>query len=226
MFYEGINSFADSSRTLEFRDRLEQWAADHPVTSLHFNRASIIPALSSLVTPEEKTAVTALGAIAQNLDDLTLRLNLYAAQTPTEARWQAEYMLLDMDARGRLDSIETQANRLLSSLELLTGTLASGNFTMDILSLRSFHDDVQALTSLVHAEHEAIFIDIDRQRLASLILLDSLARRSVREAGSEAQTTVDHLALRLGQLSAALVIAIALVIVGWYLGRRYSGRRA
>jgi hypothetical protein len=207
-------STSDTNNATEVSKRinrnLEEWAREHPIDNRAFNRESVIPYLEKLRIGYASSVFESVGDIAENVSGLSNRVNLYAAQLPSEVRWQAEYVIADMRVEERLDSIQRQAAFALASVERLTRTIASGNLTLDIRSLQKLHDDIGLLKQWISVERGIALGNAERQRLETLQELQRLADQMLEKTSGQATVIVDHLMFRIAQLVALLVVIIIL----------------
>ena len=77
------------------RERIERWARQHPIEHTVTSRPSIA-AFAAELRAEGRDAFVAVGAVSDTIENLSERLNTYAAQLPKQARWQAELLVSDM----------------------------------------------------------------------------------------------------------------------------------
>ena len=97
------------------------WADQHRIEDLYFKRISFTVALDSLMYDKKHGLFDATGMIADGMNDLSSRMNIYIEYLPRQARWQAEYLLL---AEGTtfmnksMDSLQLQLNAMLDSINM------------------------------------------------------------------------------------------------------------
>ena len=77
------------------RPQVEQWAAAHPLEHTFAGRQSGASLLTSLRSADQD-AFLVVGTVSDTLENLSERLNMYAAQLPKQARWQAELLAAQM----------------------------------------------------------------------------------------------------------------------------------
>ena len=84
------------------RPQAEQWAAAHPIQHTFAGRTSGASLLTSLRS-DNKDAFLVVGEVSDTLENVSERLNMYAAQLPRQARWQAELLAAEMTTELRLE---------------------------------------------------------------------------------------------------------------------------
>ena len=77
------------------RSRMETWVASHPIEHAFSSRSSIAPLLAEWRS-EHRDAFVAVGEITDTVQNLSERLNTYAAQMPRQVRWQAELLVAEL----------------------------------------------------------------------------------------------------------------------------------
>src|SRR5262245_33460266 len=83
------------------RARVEGWANTHPVEHAFAARASGATLVADLRT-ENRDVFLDVGAVSDVIENLSERLNTYAAQLPKQARWHAELLLIEMGRANNL----------------------------------------------------------------------------------------------------------------------------
>jgi hypothetical protein len=103
------------------QEYVRSWADEHPIEDFYFQRISFAVLLDSLAYDEKRGLFDATGIIADGMNDLSGRLDIYAEYLPRQARWQAEYLLLVEStqlANYVLDSLQFQLNAMLDSINI------------------------------------------------------------------------------------------------------------
>jgi len=135
-------------------------------------------------TAEAKPGIgTAVGALTTSLGDVWVRLDVYSAYLPKQARWQAELMVLDMVA-GRdpgavlddLGSITRSMDRIAATVEAAPDIVAEEREAIlralqaeRIIALQTFHDELMAAYEFLSRERIAAFSEgIASEREAAL----------------------------------------------------------
>jgi hypothetical protein len=184
------------------------WSRDHPIDNHVFERPSIIGDMQRYFSRQEYSLGSAVGRIADDVDDLSGRLSVLAAQLPREARWQGAYLVEDLGLATRLESLDSTVSGLTSSLRRIERALLNGDIVVDLESLRSLHTDLEAALATARVEREHILAEIDRQRLATLDTLDVRLGRSISRTAEEIEGILSTLLWK-----TALVLAGGLGVV-------------
>ena len=192
---------------------IDEWAKEHPLTNHTFSRASLTRELDHILAQQDQSLGSAIGRIANNVDDLSGRLALYGAQIPREARWQGEYLLAEYAMEERLTRLDTTIGVLTSSLASVEETLTEGEVAVDIAGLRSLHADLQAALELVRTERAIILAEVERQRLETITAMELIVENTVVRASSQAECFVDSLLWKLGILLALVLLGVALLVL-------------
>ena len=84
---------------------MQSWVAIHPIEHAFSSRPSVAPVLAEWRS-EDRDAFIAVGEVTDTIQNVSERLNTYAAQLPRQARWQAELLVAELaekhDVRGLL----------------------------------------------------------------------------------------------------------------------------
>jgi hypothetical protein len=158
------------------RTRVQGWAASNPVADAFSTRASGAAIVADLQSSERDLFV-AVGAVSDLLEDLSERLNAYAAQLPKQARWQGEILLTGMAGPHSVEGA-------LADLREVGGAARRA---------QAFLDDVPNLITterdMLAAERGAILSDINAQRLQTLEFIIA-ERRALLTAAREERLAV------------------------------------
>ncbi len=235
------------------RTNIYRWAADNPLENILFARISTTPLSAAALGGHPSGIFSSVGNMADEVRDLSARLNVYAELLPKQARWQAA-LLLSAEA-GDLSLLETMRNierhaagikdivvfldstkAFLDAMPaLLTGERQAvmADIARERIAVMQELDSLLALTlRAIAAERAAVMGGITQERIATLQELDAIATRlsdmAVDNAMDRVNTVIDHFYWRAVQLLAGLIILIA---VAGYLALRYftarmSGSRA
>jgi hypothetical protein len=220
-----------------------EWAKANPITGPFSGRPSILPELAKLSAKSADISVfQAVGDITGTVDDLTNRLNIYAAYLPRAARWQAELLLDELPDRAEVqrvlatlqsvDKLTERTNQLISP-EALQAALATatGEVKKERLAALASVDEQRKETlayltsereagvAALDAQRRAIMVDVDRQRAVLLEQLNVLRAESLKEVDEVSGRIIRKGALAMGCL---LLLAAGLT---WLLVRVAPGPR-
>ena len=190
-----------------------RWAAKNPLTNHVFERASFFSEMDKLLARQDYSVGSAVGRMADDVDDLSGRLSLFAAQLPREARWQGEYLMTDLALKDRLASLDTSIAVLTSTLESLEKGLRTGGLSVDIASLRPLHSDLKAALELLSAERAVVTADIERMRIATLADAEEAANRAVSGWIDRAEVILDRMFWKIGVFVAVGFVASAVLLL-------------
>ena len=102
---------ATSQKTFETaRAKMGSWVASHPIEHAFSARSSIAPVLAQWRS-EDRDAFVAVGEMTDTVQNLSERLNTYAAQMPRQVRWQAELLVPELAADHDVTGLLTAAGR-------------------------------------------------------------------------------------------------------------------
>jgi hypothetical protein len=228
------------------RGRVEAWAREHPIERNLTARPSIASSMAEMRS--ERDAFVAVGAAAETLEDVSERLNTYAAQLPKQARWQAELLVADMsaepvvaDALGDVHALgETarRANDLVADAPGLVAAASSPVRAMMADERRAVLAEVDAqrlqtlqfataerlaVLAAVREERIAAFAALRDERVEILKELDAIKSRGVDSAVVGLEQVVDY---ALWRVAGVLALLIALGAVLFVVAHRLTlGRR-
>lgn len=146
-FDDVMSSMTKSGDITTLQEYVHSWADEHTIEDFYFQRISFAVLLDSLAYNEKRGLFDATGIIADGVNDLSGRMNIYAEYLPRQARWQAEYLLLAEGAQlsnSLVDSLQFQLNAMLDSINM-----------QRIATLEELQRERIALTDFVHTERIA-----------------------------------------------------------------------
>jgi hypothetical protein len=92
------------------RVKVQGWVAKHPIEHAFSSRSSVAPILAEWRS-EDGNAFLAVGEVKDTIQDLSERLNTYAAQMPRQVRWQAELLVAELSDGHDLSGILSAAGQ-------------------------------------------------------------------------------------------------------------------
>jgi hypothetical protein len=229
------------------RARVEGWAKQHPIEHTVTSRPSIA-AFAAELRAEGRDAFVAVGAVSDTIENLSERLNTYAAQLPKQARWQAELLVSDMtgehEVEGALADIRAlgeaarRANDLLGDVPGLLGS--EGSFLSELLAaerravlagvdgqrvatLEYVMAERRVVLEAVREERIAVVEALHQERIEALKEVDAIKSRAVDASVAGLRDLVDYTLWRVAALlMGVLVSAAALAVLAYWLtlGRR------
>jgi hypothetical protein len=219
----------------KMQEMVESWAHAHPIEGTFATRPTAELLLAKMASQEDTGLVEAFGQVTGSLDDLSIKMDLYAASLPKTATWQVELAMLDgMETdNGKLliASIQSLGGVFRKVDAMLPGPGATGgrdfpgalkNERVAVMSDldRQRVDVLDRLTQ----ERVAVLQGIDGQRVATLGDLDRKIDRSLQGADgllhramADLEPMITRIGLRLGLLVGSLMCLATLLV--WLLLR-------
>ena len=226
---------------------MEHWARAHPVERGLAVRPSITPYMAEL-RAGERDAFVAVGEVSETIENLSQRLNTYAAALPKQARWQAEILLAettgDRDVETTLGDIHAvgtaarTANDLLGDVPGLVSAAESPVRQMLAAERRAVLEGVDgqrvqtlkyvtaerlATLAALREERIAVVAVLHQERIEALKEVDGIKSRAVESALAGLRDLFDYALWRVAALLLVLMASAAtLGVVGYWLtlGRR------
>ena len=158
------------------RGRVESWAKAHPVDHAFSSRASGATVLIDLRSDDRDVFVT-VGAVSDLIEDLSERMNRYAAQLPKQARWQAEILVGDLAGAHSLESAFGDLHDMGSAVQRATAHLD------DLPGLLDIQRDILA------TERRALLADVNGQRQRTLEYMTA-ERLAIVSAGHDERVAI------------------------------------
>jgi hypothetical protein len=188
------------------RLNVERWAAGHPIEHAFSSRSSVAPVLAEWRS-ENRDAFFVAGEVTDTIQNLSERLNTYAAQMPRQVRWQVELMVAEL-------ADEHDVPRLLG---------AAGQAVREVMAAerRAVLEDVngqrQQTLDYLTAERLAALAALRQERIEALAAVEALEGRAVDSAVHRLRSVVDYGLLRLAVLLTVLMFSAAAFGVLVYL---------
>ncbi len=207
-----VQRMATSQKRFEMaRAKMGSWVASHPIEHAFSSRSSIAPVLAQWRS-EDRGAFVAVGEMTDTVQNLSERLNTYAAQMPRQVRWQAELLVAELAAEHDVPGLLTAASQEVREL------LAAER--------RAVLEDVngQRLQTLEYltAERLATLEVLRQERIEVLTAVDALQNRIVDSATDRLRGVVDYGLRRLAVLLIVLMLsaaALGALVYGLTAGR-------
>ena len=169
----------------------------------------------------------------ESLGDMNDRITILTDQAPTEARWQAEYLVASLfDDRLYGEHLDT----VVGSLDRMTGFLDSFEETTERQTAAIFdgieservmifdaieRERAEILTALAD-EREAILSGVDSQLSSTTSSIDEVARGLIDDTTDEldgvGRGLIDHFFIRLAQF--VVIIGLGALLFRWATRRR------
>ncbi|MGB5812499.1 MAG: hypothetical protein WBG86_18320 [Polyangiales bacterium] len=121
-------SVLGDDRFQEFEKRVDGWIDTHPIEGQLFVRPTAQAELAALVGADLKGGLKAVGSMDETLRDVNDRIAILSVQLPTEARWQADYLVHELFAEhleGPTKSVTESMTGIAAFLEEFDTSLQS-----------------------------------------------------------------------------------------------------
>jgi hypothetical protein len=180
-----------SEGAAKMKELVEAWAHEHPIQGLFSTRPTAEQLVAKLASQQDVGLVEALGQATSTLDDLSVRVDLYAAQIPKTVTWEVELAALE-------GVTETDTGRLmLATLQSASGVIGRVDSLLGGTPAKELQRSLQGervavmgdldrqrvdLLARLKGEREAVMQNIDGQRVATLTDLDRKLERSLQGA--------------------------------------------
>ncbi len=200
---------------------VEAYAAAHPVTDMHFVRETVTTEFADVLAQERTGGLAVLADLSTQVGDLSERMKFYAASLPSQFRWQAELLLLELmeegaveDLLGDIAGIDASALRLAdfadSLPDLVDVQMAAAIAALSDEVAASLHEvDRQRLETLeaLTAERIAVMEQVGNELIAMMDQVAAIADSTLRRAPVVADEVVDHAFRR-------AIVLLGLIFVG------------
>jgi hypothetical protein len=207
-----VQGMAISQKRFETaRAKMGSWVTSHPIEHAFSSRSSIAPVLAQWL-PEDRGAFVAVGEMTDTVQNLSERLNTYAAQMPRQVRWQAELLVAELADQH--------------DLTILLG--AAGQAAREVVATerRAVLEDVnsqrQQTLDYLTGERRAAVEALRQERIEALTAVEALQGRVVDSAVARLRSLVDYTLWRLAVLLGILTLLAA--TLGVLVYRLTAGR--
>jgi len=172
--------------------------------------------------------------MTEEIQELSNRINLYADLIPRQARWQAEYAMLnfsyDSPWQNRMDEmyhnmnkltevvtqspemIEDNREALMQEIDLQRKETMSVLRAERIAVINSISDERIEVFKALDTERTLLLNELKSERAIVLNQVDELSRSTIRNASSEMRSIVDIIFIRLLLLIVLLGLLTFLII--------------
>jgi len=207
------------------------WAERNPIKSLQFIRKSTTALFAEVLGETSMSVTSAAFSMAENVAELSSRLNAYARFLPMQARWQVEYMAQNFikpeDLESGLDDFSTIAQsteRAVDIIEQLPQLVQNERVSLlkeidrqRISSMKDLINERMAVLDMIQTERIAIIAELRKERTGVMeelrkerveIIkeLDDLTYKALTETSSQLKEVVDHFFLCLIQVMAVVIV--------------------
>jgi hypothetical protein len=193
------------------RVKVERWVAKHPIEHAFASRSSVASVLAEWRS-EDRHAFIAAGEVTDTIQNLSERLNTYAAQMPRQVRWQAELLVAELadghDVPGLMGAAGQAVREVLAAERRAV--------------LADVNGQRQQTLEYLTAERVAALAALRQERIDALAAVETLQSRAVDSAVARLRSVVDYALWRLAVLLAILMFSAA--TLGVLVYRLTAGR--
>ncbi|HEX5216066.1 MAG TPA: hypothetical protein VFV98_11435 [Vicinamibacterales bacterium] len=163
------------------RTKLEDWTNSHVIEHSISSRPSYAAGAASM-RADERDAFVAIGEATDTVENMSERLNTYAAQLPKLARWQAELLILNLGGEHDLESA-------LGDIHEIGGVARRANDMLgDVPAL--VNQAVAPIRDLTATERQTVLDAVNTQRLQTLDYVTAAQRQTLEFVTSERLATI------------------------------------
>ena len=163
----------------KMQTRVQEWVEAHPIEGEFYVRPTAQAGLAAFVGDAEG-GLRAVGSMEETLRDLNDRIAILSVQLPTEARWQADYLVNTLLEEHVADA----AGSLLASMERISTSLDDFDQVVSLQTSR--------LVEGLRREREAAFAGIEVERDHWLEAMDRLKRDVLFSIDAELEEALDR----------------------------------
>ncbi len=158
------------------RAKLEDWTTTHPIEHAISSRPSYAAGAASM-RADERDAFVAIGEATDTVENMSERLNTYAAQLPKLARWQAELLILNVGGDRDLESALADIHEI--------GVVArrANDMLGDVPAM--VNQAVAPIRDLTATERQAVLDAVNTQRVLTLEYVTNAQRHTLEFVTSE-----------------------------------------
>ena len=212
------------------------YARDYPLHDLSFDRPSVVE-LWSRDKGLHTSLVDSMGTIPEAMEDTAQRAQIYGETSPVEVLRATQLALLKAgysrhEVQAALKQLDDRLQRLTAAAESAP-ELVQGAEAEFRKSLREVLDRLDAqsknMAGTLHSEREALFADLQDERVAVLAAVDVQRKALAQDASKLADQVVRNSGNEIRRLAAeavALIIVLALVLLGLPFAAGYLVGRA
>lgn len=218
--FDSIIVQARNEEELQLREPfVDRWAEENPLESYYFSRPSTLDYFAKWIGEQRLGVSGNIRTMTEEMQELSNRMNLYADLIPRQARWQAEYAMLnffnDSSWKNRMDQMFYNMNKLTEvvtqSPEMIDDNREAmmeeldrqRKETMILLSaeriavMNSISDERIEVFKFFETERTLLLNELKSERAIVMNQVEELSRSTMRNASSEMRSIVDIIFIRL-----------------------------
>ncbi len=210
-------SVTTSGDVSEMRNWLEQWAERNPIQSDLLIRRSAASDISALAPQAPHKGMQAVESLEETSRDLADRITILSTDLPSEARWQAEF-LINAIFEERLEGSIEQISRTFGRVNLLLDELEPFMDNQRDAFAGALERERTALVDAATVAGDSLQQGVEAERSALLSSIHEEMAWWTGELNATGRALIDHLFVRALEF-VFILLAIALIVY-LLLGRR------
>lgn len=198
---------------------VDRWVEENPLESYYFSRPSTLDYFAKWIGEQQLGISGNVRTMTEEIQELSNRMNLYADLIPRQARWQAEYAMLnffyDSPWENRMDDMYNNMNKLTEvvtqSPELIEDNRVALMKEIDlqrietisllraerIAVINSISDERMEVFKSFETERTLLLNELKSERAIVMNQVDELSKSAIRNASSEMRSVIDVIFIRL-----------------------------
>lgn len=207
------------------KNLVETWVDENPIEGDLFVRPTAQAGLAALVGRDIEGGLKAVGNMEETLRDLNDRLAILSVQLPTEARWQADFLVRELLD----DHISAPAESIAETFDRVAMFMESFEHTLDAQTTRildGFQSEREAAFAALDAERERVFASLGDYQASLFDSVDEEVDETLDRLEEVGLGLIDRFFERLiGVLIGIGVFVLIVVLILISALRRGSGSR-
>jgi hypothetical protein len=156
---------------------VDQWARDNPIQDFYFTRESTLKFFAASLGEIKLGLGGNISNMSEQVVQLSNRLNMYADLIPRQARWQADFAI--MNYLKDTASVMARIDRLLYSLEKVSDVVEMSPELIEYnrdATLREINHQRRETLALLQEERKAIgqFVTSEREEVLNILMQERL----------------------------------------------------
>jgi hypothetical protein len=199
-----------------------EWVSENPINGPEFSRRSTVSLFVEFIGDDTKDLSSSISSIEEALTDIRGRLSVYSISLPKQAQWQTELIIEESLQREEFDrtlnNLDTIAislheiNKVIQRLDLLLENVVDDSFSeidrQRLATLNELKSERQLIVELIQAERQIVLDAIALERHKTVKDAELLAKNMISSSSVLLYDIVDHIFIRIIQLTAIIAILI------------------
>ncbi|GAA4847996.1 hypothetical protein GCM10023331_35880 [Algivirga pacifica] len=165
-------------------ESIKDFAAQHPIESIYFNRKSTAPLLAEYFDKEKLGLKGLVVGASESVTQFAERIDIYVDLLPKQARWQASYMVQETLEDIRKDSaaiaFSKKVDRVEGSIVGVSNTIERFPYTLDQQReafMYELQNESRTLMNALGEENDKVLNKATEERKALILDADALAEK-------------------------------------------------